>query len=202
MCKLKSGIILKDRVFIPDYNSHTDMLKELEIEDTRKNAENIFVRAELTPKDGDIFSDLDSWHFKVDQDILPEWFVFEYDKERMKEEVKLWANKHIHIDNNYLSVCTGSHYAKNSNVKAYDNSNVKAYYNSNVKAYGSSNVEAYDNSNVEAYDNSMVILSKYSQSEKKNISLYGNAILKDCKTKIIYQCGDWKLVNVKEMEAQ
>ena len=50
MCKLKSAIILKDRVFVPDYDSHDKMLKELGIKDTRENAERLFVRAELSPK--------------------------------------------------------------------------------------------------------------------------------------------------------
>ena len=31
MCKLKSAIILKDRIFIPDYDSHSQMLEELGI---------------------------------------------------------------------------------------------------------------------------------------------------------------------------
>ena len=29
MCRMKSGIILKDRIFVPDYDSHTKMLDEL-----------------------------------------------------------------------------------------------------------------------------------------------------------------------------
>ena len=33
MCQLKSGIILKNRVFVPEYDSHTAMLEELGIED-------------------------------------------------------------------------------------------------------------------------------------------------------------------------
>ena len=49
MRKLKSAIILKDSVFIPDYDSHSKMLKELQIKDTRSNAERLFVRAELYP---------------------------------------------------------------------------------------------------------------------------------------------------------
>ncbi len=67
MCKLKSGIILKDRVFIPDHDSHTDMLGELGIDDTETNAKRLFVRAELSPKDGDIFSPIDTWEFNVDR---------------------------------------------------------------------------------------------------------------------------------------
>ena len=34
MCKFKSGLILKDRVFIPDYDSHVDMLEELKFQIT------------------------------------------------------------------------------------------------------------------------------------------------------------------------
>lgn len=36
MCKLKSGIILKDKVFVPYYDRHTKMLEELKISDTLK----------------------------------------------------------------------------------------------------------------------------------------------------------------------
>lgn len=34
MCRMKLAIILKDRVFIPDYDSHTQMLEELGIKVT------------------------------------------------------------------------------------------------------------------------------------------------------------------------
>ena len=77
MCQTKSGIILKDRIFLPDYDSHGKMLEELKIADTRENAERLFVRAELVPPAGDVFSDISTWIFRVDQDILPEWFVAE-----------------------------------------------------------------------------------------------------------------------------
>ena len=31
MCKLKSAIVLKNKIFMPDYDSHSDMLKDLTI---------------------------------------------------------------------------------------------------------------------------------------------------------------------------
>ena len=37
MCRLKSGIIFKDRIFVPEYDSHTEMLEELGIEDCKGN---------------------------------------------------------------------------------------------------------------------------------------------------------------------
>ena len=53
MCKMKSAIILKDRVFIPDYDSHTKMLEELGIEDTKQNAEKLFT--EIAGRSAGIF---------------------------------------------------------------------------------------------------------------------------------------------------
>ena len=43
MCKLKSVIVLKDRVYCPDHDSHQKMLEELGIEDTTENAMRRFV---------------------------------------------------------------------------------------------------------------------------------------------------------------
>ena len=112
MCRFKSAIILKDRVYIPDYNSHSDMLNELGIKDTQKNAEKLFVRAELTPK-RDIFDPIDDWTYIVDQDILPDWYVEEYDKQRMIDAVKEWAKNHIHQNVNNLKITDDTHYCKN-----------------------------------------------------------------------------------------
>ena len=165
MCKFKSAIILKDRVFIPDYDHHTAMLEELGIADTRKNAERLFVRAELIPAKNDVFSNIDDWHFNVDQDIQPEWFVAEYEKQRMIKAVKEWAKTHIYIGKNGLKIENNKNLyikdcknvvVKNSTVKALGNSTVKALGNSTVKALGNSTVEALGNSTVEAWDNSTV----------------------------------------------
>ncbi|GHU60409.1 hypothetical protein AGMMS49975_29420 [Clostridia bacterium] len=173
MCQFKSGIILKDRVFIPDYDSHDQMLRELGIDDTRENAGTKFIRAELSPTDDDIFSDIEGWAFKVDQDIRPDWFVKEADKKRMVEAVKEWAKIHILVGKIDFSVSDGTFYLKNckrvtahdnskvtvygnSTVKARDNSTFAAYENSKVTAYDNSKVEAYNNSKVEAYENSKV----------------------------------------------
>ncbi len=210
MCKMKSAIILKDRVFIPNYDSHSDMLEELKIADTQANAERLFIRAELSPSDGDVFSNIDTWVFKVDQDIRPDWFVEEVDKARMVEVVKAWAKDHIHIgvdglkidggENHYIKDCKGV-IISNSTVTAYGNSTVKAYGNSTVTAYGNSTVKACDNSTVTACDNSTVtacdnstvVKTEFSIFDKAHLTLSENATFKDCKAKIIYQSGDWEL---------
>ena len=107
MCKLKSAIILKDRIFMPDYDSHSKMLEELKITDDYFNASKVFVRAELVPENGNVFSDIDSWEFSVDQDITPEWFDEKDCAERMRKAVKEWANTHIFIGQNGLKISHG-----------------------------------------------------------------------------------------------
>ena len=107
MCKLKSAIILKDRIFMPDYDSHSKMLEELKITDDYFNASKVFVRAELTPENGDAFSDIDGWKFSVDQDITPEWFDEKVCAERMRNTVKEWAKTHIFIGQNDLKISHG-----------------------------------------------------------------------------------------------
>lgn len=181
MCKLKSGIILKDSVFVPDYDSHTNMLEELKIEDTRKNAERLFVRAEFYPN-GDIFSDVNKWIYHVDQDILPEWYVEEVDKDRFIKAVKEWHKKYVLVGVDGITLSDGdTYYIKNcKNVTVKNGSTVKAYGNSTVYAYG----------------NSTFVIGISSSNRKDNIRLSNNATLKDCKTKTIYQSGDWKFEKV------
>ena len=221
MCKLKSGIILKDRIFIPDYDSHTDMLEELKIEDSRVNAERLFVRAELYPKNGDVFSDINTWIFNVDQDVRPDWFVEDYEKNRMVEAVKKWAETHIHIGKDNLSINDGkNHYVKDcKNVNIYDNATVKNIYdNATVKNIcGNATVECicgnatveyiYCNATVEyicgnatvkkSAGFAMIITSKNFKWHKLDSTiLLENSTIKDNYGKVVYQSGDVKLVNV------
>ena len=177
MCKLKSAIILKDRIFMPDYDSHSDMLQELGIEDDYLGASKKFIRAELSPSDGNVFSNIDSWEFRVDQDIRPDWFDEEKCKAKMVDAVKEWAKAHIHIGIDGLRIDEkANHYIK-------DCKNVVICDSATVKAWGSATVF-----------NSLYIPWK----NKNKIILADNATFKDNDTKIIYQSGDWELRLVKE----
>lgn len=88
MCQFKSGIILKNRVVLtPEGNeSHSDLLKSLGIADTHMNAMETFVRAELIPKNDNKMSDVKDWRYKVDQDIVPDWY--DEDPKRYEQEFK------------------------------------------------------------------------------------------------------------------
>ena len=91
MCQLKSCLVLKDRVFCPDYNSHQSMLEELGIEDNYLHADKTFVRVEFTPPNNkSLIEPLDRWTLKVDQDVIPEWWDEKADRQRVEEAVETW----------------------------------------------------------------------------------------------------------------
>ena len=191
MCKLKSGLILKDRIFLPDYDSHEDMLKELGIKDDFFGASKKFVRVELSPVNYDPFSDIDTWVMKVDQDVRPEWFSEDEWKPKLVEAVKEWAKSHIHIGVDGLKINSGvNYYIKDCKDVEISNSTVTARGNSTVTAWG--------NSTVTAWENSTVSNDSYWTWYKQNaLILADNATFKDKKGKVIYQSGDYKLISIE-----
>ena len=224
MCKLKSAIILKDRIFLPDYDSHSDMLNELGIKDDYLGASKKFVRAELSPIDNDVFTDVDGWQFKVDQDITPEWFSEEEYKPKMVEAVKEWAKAHIHIGVDGLKIGScEKHWVKDcknvyvwdsasvkacgsASVEAWGSASVKAWDSASVKACGSASVEAWDSASVKAcgsasvkaWGSAVIFNSLYSRWYKQDtLILSENATFKDNIGKVIYQSGDFKLISVE-----
>ena len=189
MCKMKSAIILKDRIFIPDYDGHSDMLKELGIEDTEKNAAMLFVRAELSPKNGDVFTPIDEWIFEVDQDIKPDWFVESYEKERMIQAVKEWAKNRIHIGIDGLEINSGAnHYIKDcKNVEIYGSASISRVYGSATisyvygsasisRVYGSASISyVYGNASIsDVYDSASI---SYVYGSASISDVYGSATI-------------------------
>ena len=128
MCQLKSCLVLKDRVYCPDYDSHQDMLYKLGIKDDYLGANKTFVRVELLPPDGvkSLMEPLDRWTLKVDQDVTPEWWDAEADRQRVEDAVEAWRRKHVFTE--------GEHRVDAGNVFAYDNATVKAYDSATVEA--------------------------------------------------------------------
>ena len=204
MCKLKSAIILKDRIFMPDYDSHSKMLEELKITDDYINASKVFVRAELVPENEDIFSDIDGWKFSVDQDITPEWFDEKVCAERMRNTVKEWAKTHIFIGQNDLKISHGE------NIFIKDCEDVDIYGNATVNNICGNATVKYicDNATVKNICGSAtvknicgsatVISSPYSKwNNSASLIISGNDTFKDCYSRTIYQAGGWEFVEVK-----
>lgn len=101
MCRLFSGIATKNKIYLaPAYNqSHSTLLEKLNIEDSMENASRVFVRMELIPNNDDLTTDISTWMFVVDQDIVPDWF--ENDRGRYEDEfrnvVSDWVKKNTVI---------------------------------------------------------------------------------------------------------
>ena len=134
MCQLKSCLVLKDRVYCPDYDSHQDMMDKLGIKDDYLGASKTFVRVELTPPDGvqSLMEPLDRWTITVDQDVTPEWWDAEADRQRVEEAVEAWRKEHVFAEGKH-SVKAGKVYACDSaTVTAFDRATVKAYNHSTV----------------------------------------------------------------------
>lgn len=102
MCNFKSGLIFKNRIVLaPMYNdSHSRVLESLNIEDSAINASKMFIRAELLT-DGNETTDVSKWKFKVDQDIVPDWYEKDPEKyeEKFRNEVKEW------MKNKFETIC-------------------------------------------------------------------------------------------------
>lgn len=100
MCEFKSGIIFKNRAKLAPLGneSHSSLLENLDVEDNEFNASKKFVRAELTPPEKCIItSDISKWKYRVDQDIVPEWYSNDLERyeEEFRESVKDFMNKNF-----------------------------------------------------------------------------------------------------------
>lgn len=120
MCRLKSCLVLKNRVFCPAYDSHQDMLNELGIEDNEVNARKTFVRVELTPPEAtcSYFDDkyftslqapLSEWKLTVDQDILPDWWEPAIYRPAIEQEIQKWLDKYVLINQEEKTIVGNSY---------------------------------------------------------------------------------------------
>ena len=101
MCRFKSGIILKNKIELAPHGneSHSDLLVSLGIDDTTFNASKVFIRAELTPPDGDIAVPIEKWNYNVDQDITPDWY--DEDPTRYENEFRVAVDTWIKENLNF-----------------------------------------------------------------------------------------------------
>ena len=198
MCRLKSCLVLKDRVFCPDYNSHQQMLEELGIEDDYLHASKTFVRVEFTPPDNtkSLIEPLDRWTLKVDQDIAPEWWDEKADRQRVEEAVEAWRREHVFTEGKHI-VKTEKVYAygdaeiqvyNDATVTAFDRAIVKAYSNAKVYAFGKTTVETVSNVPVEAYGDTTVKAygnAKVQASDRAVVKAYSNATVEACDSAMV-----------------
>ena len=206
MCKLKSMIVLKDRIYCPDHNNHQQMLNELGIEDNYLGASKTFVRVELSPDNDDITIPVDDWKINIDQDITPEWFdVCEY-RERINKTVKDWAAEHIHTSGVVEEITAGIHFVGGSaTIKTVGGSATIEWVVDSATiewVVGSATIKTVSGSaTIERVGGSATIVSSYicSWSNINKVAIGDNATIVDRYNKTIYQAGDgWTFVKAEE----
>ena len=186
MCQLKSCLVLKDRVYCPDYDHHQDMLEKLGIKDDYLGASKTFVRVELLPPDGvqSLMEPLDRWTLRVDQDVTPDWWDEKADRQRVEEAVEAWRREHVFVEGEHI-VKAGKVYACGSaTVEAWDSATVKAYDSATVKAWDSATVKAWGSATVEAYDSATV-----KACGSATVEAYDSATVKACGSATVIACG-------------
>lgn len=179
MCQLKSCLVLKDRVYCPDYDHHQDMLDKLGIKDDYLNASKTFVRVELLPPNGlkSLIEPLDRWTLKVDQDVTPEWWDAEADRQRVEEAVEAWRKEHVFAEGEHIVKAEKGYALGSATVTAWDSATVKAWDSATVTACGSATVTAYNSATVEVWDSATV-------------TAWDSAmVVYPCKKKIVYPAG-------------
>ena len=194
MCQLKSCLVLKDRVYCPDYNSHQDMLDKLGIKDDYLGASKTFVRVELFPPDGvkSLMEPLDRWTLKVDQDVTPEWWDEKADRQRVEEAVEAWRREHVFAEGEH-SISAGIVYALgNATVKAFDSATVYAFGSATVEAYNSATVTAFDSATVYAFGSATVKAcgsATVKACGSAKVEAWGSATVKACDSATVKACG-------------
>lgn len=169
MCQFKSCLVLKDRVFCPDYNSHQSMLKDLGIKDDYLHASKTFVRVELLPPDGvrSLMEPLDKWTLRVDQDVTPEWWDEKADRQRVEEAVEAWRKEHVFTE--------GEHVVKAGEVYAFGNAIVSAYGNAMVTANDNAKARVHDCAKIYAFGKATV-----EASGSTTVKAYGSVAVEAC----------------------
>ena len=88
MCNFFSCIITKDFTVLwnKDTDAHEELIKDNKLNDSLKvgNGSRTWMKAEITPKDGDIFNHApENWEIKIDEQITEQWYLrnkTQYDK--------------------------------------------------------------------------------------------------------------------------
>ena len=93
MCKSASMIITKSATFYDTtMDQHELIIKANYLTDGE------FVRVEIVPPGNDYSLPLDQWKFRVDQDILPEWWDKTWGEGEARRMLPEWAAHHIKRD--------------------------------------------------------------------------------------------------------
>ena len=98
MCKPASMVVTKDKVLYgTTSNSHSIIHDQHGLTDDKLPPDHVNVEI-VPPEKGGIpqyDAPFDQWEYRVDQDILPDWYVAECDEQRVRNKLPEWHQDHI-----------------------------------------------------------------------------------------------------------
>jgi phage gp45-like len=188
MCEAASLVITTDKVFWSlKSDAHEEIIREFGLKDEVANRITL-VRVEITPPNGDWAAPLCQWQYKVDQDLLPEWYEKDPDKQesRARAALKYWFSAKVFLSGNHTihdqqAYCFGNSTATlwgNSTATLYDNSTATLCDNSTATLWGNSTATLYGNSTATLCDNSTATLCDNSTAtlcDNSTATLWGNS---------------------------
>ena len=180
MCKMKSMILTQDKVFCPDYDSHSDMLVEMGIKDDKQVPH--FVKIEITPPSGDMRRPPEEWEYSVDQDWLPAWYVREVDEPRCRKSLVDWYGAHVFTEGHHevhsgkvwlYGNATATLYG-NATATLCDNATAKLFGNATAELFGSATATLYGSATAKLFDSATATLygSATAKLYDRSVSIY------------------------------
>ena len=101
MCNPASFVLTKTNVFwSTKTQSHSDIIEEFQLHETGAKGVNI-VKVEITPENSNYSLPIEKWDYRVDQDILPDWYDESECETRTRKALIEWAKHYV--------VSTGTH---------------------------------------------------------------------------------------------
>jgi len=156
-------VVTKDQVFWSKLSdSHEDIIEEHKLHECDATHRVQICRVEITPPDGKFDAPPEEWQFKVDQDLLPEWWDREDAETRTRAALPVWIEAKVFT--------TGEHKISKGTVYAYGSATVSANYSARVYANDFARVYAYDFTRIHAYGSAKV--DAYGSAR---VSAYGSA---------------------------
>lgn len=176
MCNPASFVLTKDRVFWSMFSdSHETIIEEFGLHESSRLLEPNILRLEITPpivmnkycdKRPNFAAPLDTWNYKVDQDIMPPWYDAETAKVRATMALKEWYDARVFSNNPPKDLSNGRFWLLDR-AFAFLRTNAVAYMYDYSQAVLHCNAEAtlFDKSVASLKDHSRVILHNESQAK-------------------------------------
>ena len=171
MCREASFIVADNgrKVFWSKYSdSHEDIIKKYGLVESVAGKV-CFVRVEVSPVGGSsqLMTDFADWNFRVDQDLLPDWWDSVEAEKMCRVELPKWRESKC-FAGGVMSVNRGKIYLfNNSSAGLFGNSSAGLSGNSSARLYDNSSARLYGKSSAELFGKSSAVLFSSSATIKE-----------------------------------